>query len=343
MKIAFLNIYNGIIDRGSEVFVDEIAEQLALKHTICVFQSGSPKKTNYKTQQIRGIPYISTQGLLYHLLVMIFTIRCFSFLVKDDYDWVIPINGRFQPLICRFLRLVKKSRILITGHAGVGREDMLNMLLGKPDIFVALSPKAYNWAKKFISRVEYIPNGVNLERFQPQTKEIELSFKGSIVFCNSALLPYKRIEHVIKAVSTLPGVNLLLVGNGPLKKDIDNLGIDLLGKRFRHIDSVPYKDIPAYYNASNVFTLPSEESEAFGLVYLEAMACNIPIVAPDDINRREIIGDAGLFYESGNSKDYAITLKKALQINWGDKPRKQAEKFSWKIIAQRYEEILKKS
>ena len=80
--------------------------------------------------------------------------------------------------------------------------------------------------------------------------------------------------------------------------------------------------------------------EAFGIVYVEAMASGLPVVATDDENRREIIGDAGLFVDPENIEEYAQTLGKALKTDFGEKPRQQAKKFSWDKIASQYEQIM---
>ena len=58
MKIAFLNIYNGKIERGSEVFVDNLANNLSRNHEVAVFQTGDKKSENYKITQITGIPFL---------------------------------------------------------------------------------------------------------------------------------------------------------------------------------------------------------------------------------------------------------------------------------------------
>ena len=342
MKIAFLNIYNGIVERGSEVFVEELANHLSLRNDVCVFQSGRSEHTSYKTQQIMGIPLFSTQGFFYHFYVMVFTIKCLLLIYRNDYDWIIPINGRLQSIICRLLRVVKRCKILITGHAGIGIEDKINIIFGRPNVFVALTPKAHKWATQFTSDTEYIPNGVNTDQFNPCVKPIKLDLKPPIIFCNCALLPYKRVDLVVKAVAKIPYASLLMVGDGPLNKEIELLGKKLLPDRYLQIRQVEHDKIAGYYIFSNVFTMVSRESEAFGLVYLEAMACNKPIVAPDDMNRREIIAKAGIFCNPENIAEYAKAIGQALKINWGNEPRKQVEKYSWEAIAQRYEKVFKK-
>lgn len=343
MKIAFLNIYNGVVERGSEVFVKEMATKLTQKHKVSVYQIGKEEKAEYEVKQVKGISYILSQGFLYNFWVLVFTLKCLSSLWQEKFDWIIPINGRFQVILCRILRFFRGGKILICGHAGIGFDDKFNILIGRPDIFVALTPTAFSWAKKYYSRIKYIPNGVDLTAFNPKVKSADISLKKPVVFCNSALLPYKRLNLVIKAVAQLPAVSLLIIGDGPLKKEITFLGQQLLGNRFRLLPAVPYKEIASYYTAANVFTLPSRESEAFGLVYIEALASNIPVVAPDDANRREIIGNGGLYCNVEDISSYAQALLKAINTDFGDKPRKQAEKYSWDIIIRQYEKILAES
>ncbi len=347
MKIALLNIYNGKIERGSEIFVDNLAKKLSYNHKVTVFQTGNKNVTGYKTVQITGIPFLQIKNRLqeeiYHLLVLFFTVKCLAYLWEEKFDWIVPINGRWQVLLCRLFRLLHGGKILISGHAGVGFDDRWNLILGKPDIFVALSQKALSWAKNIYpkEKLVYIPNGIDTEKFNPKILPAKLSLSGPIILCVSALLSYKRLDLLVVAVSKLKSASLLIIGDGSLKARILKMGNELLGKRFQLIPYVPHEEISAYYNASALFSLPSRESEAFGLVYLEALACNLAVVAPDDINRREIIGNAGLLGDLESKEVYAKLLEKALNTDFADKPQLQAAKFSWNKIASRYEEILK--
>jgi len=69
------------------------------------------------------------------------------------------------------------------------------------------------------------------------------------------------------------------------------------------------------------------------------MATNLPVVATNDQIRQEIVGDAGILVDPTNVQEYSLSLRKALETKWGDKPRKQAEKFSWDKIAEEYENL----
>lgn len=347
MKIAFLNIYNGKIERGSEIFVDNLACELGKHNEITVFQTGKAEPKNYKIVQISGVPLIKVRTKLheeiYHFLVLLFTLKCLPNLWKEKYDWIVPVNGRWQTVLIRLRRLFRGGKILISGHAGVGFDDRWNMVFGQPDVFVVLSPKALTWAKDIypVNKLHYIPNGINLERFKAVDTKLSLPFGKPIILCVSALLFYKRIDLLVKAVSKLKEGNLLVIGDGPQRWKIEKLGKELLKERFRLITYVPHKEISQYYSKAQVFSLPSRESEAFGLVYLEAMASNLPIVAPDDENRRVLIGNAGYLGDVEDTGQYANLLKKAIEGNLDDKPRKRAENFSWDRIADEYEKVFK--
>ena len=114
----------------------------------------------------------------------------------------------------------------------------------------------------------------------------------------------------------------------------------MLGDRFQ-ILTVPFDQMPSIYRSADVFTLPSVSSEAFGNVLVEAMATGLPVVATDDPIRNEIVGEAGILVDPENTDEYALNLQKALDTNWGDRPRTQAEKFSWDEIAKKYENLFK--
>ncbi|MFA6570018.1 MAG: glycosyltransferase [Bacteroidota bacterium] len=333
-----------------------MALRLSQKHSIHVFQTGNTSGASYHVYKITPVPFFPHQGgrrygyaenifrsTCYPIIVLWFTLLCIPDLIRNRYDWVIPINGGWQVLICRILRTITGCKILISGHAGVGRDDWLNISIGKPNIFVALSPRAEKWAKKFKQPflVHYIPNGVDIKKFNPDGPKVHLNLNKPVLLCVSQLIPYKRVDFLIRSVSLIKELNFLIIGDGPLSSDIDLLGKRLLGSRYERISSASHSQIPAYYRSVDFFSLPSVDTEAFGLVYLEALSSNLPVIAPDDDNRRIIIGEAGTYFHSDNQESCVNALKLALSKNWGNLPRKQAEKFTWDKITLEYEKLLK--
>lgn len=310
MKILILSRYQDSVNRGVETFAYELSKRLSQNHQVVIL-SGSDSDSLSK-------------------------------MVSGGYDVVMPLNGRMQALKASIGRLPGKYKLVIGGHSGIGRDDIWNIAVCKPDVFVALTEHQADWAKKWAlgSKVVKIPNGIDLEKFSPKGAKFEMNLKNPIILSVGALVWYKHHERTINALSSLKKGSLLVVGSGQEKEKLEKLGKEKLGRRFK-IVTVSYEDMPDVYRACDFFALPSWDRESFGIVYLEAMATNLPVIAPDDASRREIIGSAGAYTDVSDPKKYAQAIKEALEKKWDNIPRTQAEKFSWDKIAVQYEECLK--
>ncbi|AKM83681.1 hypothetical protein A2422_02285 [Candidatus Woesebacteria bacterium RIFOXYC1_FULL_31_51] len=307
MKIAFLNKYQNKVNRGAETYVLELSKRFS---------------KNHKVDVISDVNYFS--------------------LLKNDYDLIIPTNGRLQAILVRIITWLKRSKVVISGQSGKGLDDRIN-LCTFPNYFVALSSKALNWARKvnpFVKLV-YIPNGVDINKFKPEGEKFKTNLKSPIILSVGAFTEQKRHGLVIDAVSKLDNVSLIIAGGGGnLKDELEIKGNKLLGSNRFQIIEMPYEKMPEVYRSVNLFTLASTPTESFGNVIVEAMATNLPVVVTNDPIRKEISGDAGLFADPEDIDSYSKELEKALSLNWEDKPRKQAEKFDWDKITKKYEEIL---
>jgi len=357
-KIAILSFYSGVVERGVETFAYEIIKRISKKHETTIFQSGSskyvsgensPKIEKFVVKEIRvssSKPQSSGNLLskLYldgqSLKILIFTLLTLPKIYKAKSNLIIPLNGGWQTALIRVFSKVTGKKMLISGHAGIGSDDAWNLFF-RPDVFVALTRSERDWTKKFVPevRVATIPNGVDLSRFNPKVQAKNLPLSKPIIVCASALVPYKRLDLTVRAVAKTDKLSLLVLGDGPMHGQIDTLGKRLLGKRYLRI-VVPYEQMPAYYRAGQVFTLASK-TEAFGISYVEAMACNLPVVTTSDRSREEIINQAGILTNPENIDQYAKDLSIAVNTNYRNIPYNQALKFSWNKIAQDYETLMK--
>jgi glycosyltransferase involved in cell wall biosynthesis len=232
--------------------------------------------------------------------------------------------------------------MLITGLSGPGWDDRFNVWCF-PDIFIGATKYQTNWAKKvnpFVKTVT-IPYGASLDKFARTVKKLDLDLPRPIILSVGAFVPIKRHHLTIEAVSRLTGGSLVIAGSkGESENELQKLGNEKLSKRFK-LMTISHDQIPLLYRSADLFVFPTSRWESFGIVLVEAMASGLPVVAADDPIRREIVGDAGLFVDPTNTNLYAETIEKALSTNWGNKPRKQAEKFDWKNIAEQYEKLFK--
>ncbi len=309
MKIAFLSRYQNRINRGAETFVKELSLKLRKKFSVDILIGSDADSLNK--------------------------------ILAGHYDVVIPINGRIQSLRASIGRIFGKYRLIITGQSGIGRDDIWNIMVAKPDVFVALTDYMADWVKGWAwgSKVVKIPNGVDVEKFKASGERIDFGLAKPIVLSVGALVWYKHHEKLISAMSEVSRGSLLIVGSGEKKDELEGTGRKLLGNRFK-IMNFSYKDMPKVYRSCDLFSLPSWDREAFGIAYLEALSSGLGVVAPDDAARREIIDGGGLFTRVSDPADYAKTIEEALEIDWSIKARAQAEKFSWEKIAESYEKLM---
>lgn len=309
MKIVFLNKYQDEVERGAESFVKELSQHLLPKHQVDIF---SGKRADSLAEVLKG-----------------------------NYDVVIPVNGRIQAIKVSLGRLIGGYKVLITGHSGRGWDDIWNIAISRPDVFVALTDVMANWARNWAwgSKVVKIPNGIDLAKFSPEGEKIKFKLPKPIILSVGALVWYKHHDRVINAVSNSKVGSVVIIGEGPLRRQLENLAREKLGKRFL-ISNFKNEQMPKVYRSVDLFTLPSWDREAFGIVYLEAMASGLPVVAPDDLSRREIIGEGGLFVDVSDCMKYSAAIKQVPSLNLSKKARKQAEKFSWDKVAEKYEQLM---
>lgn len=192
-------------------------------------------------------------------------------------------------------------------------------------------------------RSRMIPNGVDCDRFKPgaqQRQDFGLPDNRLVVLMASALAPTKRVEIGIRAVSQIPDAHLVVAGDGPLRQAVDSLAAQLLPGRFTRL-SLPPEKMPALYRSADVFMHLSLE-EAFGNVFVEAMACGLPIVGHDSQRLRWIVGEDEFLLDTADPARIAEAIERARHsaaVHRSARAEKAAA-FSWSKIGKMYREFL---
>ena len=149
-------------------------------------------------------------------------------------------------------------------------------------------PGGSEFLRAYTDRIQVLPMGIDLEPYlHPCAENIERAKAirdrhargGPIWLCAGRLVYYKGILNAIRALKSVAG-RLLIVGDGPdeteLRDEVNRLG---LADRVEFLGALPYLDIIPYYRAADAFWFPSNaRSEAFGLVQVEAMASDCPVI-----------------------------------------------------------------
>ena len=322
MKIAVLSFYTGIVERGAETAVSELTKRWRKKHTVRMYTA---EKSSFIT--VTHLQQTGPLSLLYFLysLIVIFS------LMKWQPDIVIPVNRGWQGILVRLYCWMSGARMVVSGQAGY--KDRMTMMT-RPDGFVALTHRSAAWMRRFSGgmKVAVIPNGVDLHAFSDNGKKATIPLSRPIVICVAGPEPYKRVALTIDAVAIVKHASLLLVGGD---EKIALYGKEKLGKRFKRI-LVPHSQMPELYRSADIFTLVSESTEAFGTAMIEAAACGLPVVVPDDELRRELFGGRALYVKDpANVREYAAVLTRALDEKT-DYSRTWLHHYNWDVIAEKY-------
>jgi len=359
-KIAFVATYVGKINRGAESFSIELAKKLQYDYDLTVFSMGTAPELTHITHQIAvKKPFwldkanaLASRSLLarficghqpllspFEYMQIVFIKKCLPYLAAGHFDLIIACNGGVGAHWLPKLRARTGTPYIYINHGGLGKSEFL-ALQDHPDCYVTINNQQRRWAEVYYDRVARIPNGVDCQRFTPSATKTPHDHK--IILDVAALTAFKRPKLIIDAMCYMPAnTKLVLAGKGELEKEITQYGLNKLGAERFAVCSAPYEQMPELYRTADVFTLPSYD-EPFGIVYLEALASGLPIVAPDDEIRTEIAGIAGIVCNVSRPQEYAAALQSALQQDWGNRPREQALKYDWAKIALKYDDLIKK-
>ena len=176
--------------------------------------------------------------------------------------------------------------------------------------------------------------GVDLDRFVPIDRaaaKMALGLSGPLIVSLGALIPRKGHDVVIRAVASLPGVSLLIAGEGPdrtvLEAEIARSGA---AGRIRLLGTVPHGDLHRLLGAADVMAL-SSASEGLANAWVESLACGTPIVVTAAGGAAEIVDNssAGRIVPA-ESGAFASAIASLL----ADPPpraatRAAAERFTW--------------
>lgn len=210
-------------------------------------------------------------------------------------------------------------------------------------------------------KIQIVRSGVDAQRFSPQNdgtlirKKYDFTDEDKIILFVGRLTihnRYKGIDYLIKALSNVRHENnnakLVIVGRGELVSELKELVKQLkLEQNVIFATSVSDEELPYYYAMCDYFVLPSISGpESFGIVLLEAMASEKPVIASDLPGVRDVVKDDenGLLVppkDSGALADAIICLLENEEVRgrMGKNGRKKVGDYSWERIAEETEKV----
>lgn len=283
---------------------------------------------------------------------------------------VLPGLGRIDAVICAHIRLLplawlaarwKHAPLLLVVHGVEAwqpqESHITNQLVRSVDAFVTVSEhtraRFSAWAAPRTSRAFVVPNTVEPSRFAPGPKPEHLLERYGLrdrtvlltVSRLSAAERYKGHDELLdllpRLASDVPDIAYLVVGDGDDRPRLQGKAVALgLADRVVFAGHVPEAEKADHYRLADAFVMPGR-GEGFGIVYLEAAACGIPVVASSADASREAVLD-GAFGEIANPDDpesIRCAVLSALGRGRGRVPT-ELERFSMAKFTARWEALM---
>ncbi|MCG3418161.1 glycosyltransferase [Oceanobacillus jordanicus] len=240
-----------------------------------------------------------------------------------------------------------------TIHKNVKCKRKVKEVLEESNINILVSNKLNSIRKQFLAEIDstkftVINNGVSnmfLEGSSMQQKNATDKGSNVQILSVSNLLKPKGIDLCLRAISKIvekhPGITYQIIGDGQEKAILEQLvkklnleeNVVFLGKKSR-------KDVKEFMTEADIFLLPSW-NEAFGVVYIEAMACGTPVIGCKGEGIEDIVdnGIDGLLVEPKSVEDitektlYLINNSKYRKIIGNNAIKKIKDNFAWKEVS----------
>ncbi|MFF2526756.1 glycosyltransferase family 4 protein [Streptomyces liangshanensis] len=218
------------------------------------------------------------------------------------------------------------------------------------------------------ARMVQLPPGVDEKTFHPGSGGAEVRARlgltdRPVVVCVSRLVPRKGQDTLIRAMpeilSAVPDAVLLIVGGGPYETALRRLARSSgVAESVRFTGAVPWAELPAHFGAGDVFAMPCRtrrgglDVEGLGIVYLEASATGLPVIAgdsggaPDAVVEGEtgwVVPGAPAPLAASATADRVVTLllDPELRRALGERGREWVEeRWRWDTLATRLETLL---
>lgn len=343
-----------LVKQGNEVYVIAFTTNPHLR--------GCQEINGLKVYRVY-IPHIRIIGLMVCSFKAWLKLRA---LIKNkDINLIHYCNLIPCALVARFIANIPKVQTEFSSYFFMAAEKgkykrLYRWLFSQSDYVIGGSQVLVDAIVKYgVSRdkTSFIPDGVNVEKFNPTIDGSEIREKyckktnENIILCPARLDPVKGVRYLVRAIPYIIKQNntakFLIVGDGPEMERLNQEVVRLqIADRVTFTGRIPNSEMPKYYAASDIVVLPSL-IEGISIAGLEAMATGKPLVGTRVGGIPRIIADGktGILVPPRNPEELAHAITSLLsdkgkRTTMGLKARKRAEsEFSWQIIARKIQDI----
>lgn len=263
------------------------------------------------------------------------------------------------------------SRIISTTHGHEvgwsmvpGARQVLGRIGRESDVVTYISEYTLRrFRRAFGTHPEFVhlPSGVDIDLFQPlndaQKARVQAEFGGGpLLVCISRLVPRKGQDQLIRTLPEIrrrhPGTRLVIVGQGSDGRRLLRLAAPL-GEAVVFTGKVNLERMISLLAAADIFAMPARtrgrglDVEGLGIVYLEAQACAIPVIAGDSGGAPETVTPETGIIVGGRDLPALIDAADGLlsdparRLRMGRAGRRHVEReWTWRQMGQRLQQIL---
>lgn len=249
--------------------------------------------------------------------------------LKQGYD-LVHTHHNFSGSIARILAKIQRIPIVNTEHRNHKSFTTLQNLVNASTLPLAdkiianscTTLNSFRWYEKLSindKKLRVIYNGVDVELIREHLNSTTRPKNDTTVrICSvGRMVPVKNQSTLLHAFDTLvddqSNAELILIGNGPLRDDLESLAHDLnINERVQFTGNIPRNHVYRYFAQSDIFTM-SSHSEGFCVAAVEAMAAGLPVVVSDIPVFHEVVGDCGEYADPDNPKDFTSKIDRLIQ------------------------------
>ncbi len=370
LRIAISSSGLGHVYRGAEIWANNLAYALHERGLdVTLFKGGGKPESDIeevipcikrnsiilggKESKLPWLWRIRIEGVTFSLVLLM------KLILSEKYD-IIHIDTEYlskKVMLAKRLGLLH-SKIVCINNGGASEalyRSGMNIQQVAQHYEDEAKEKGINTKNWFV-----IPHFVDAKKFMHRSninmrEKLKIPKNAFVVLSVGAVSRrYKRMDWIIKEFSKFHKEvekNSYLVVVGELEEDSKELikwGKFLLKDNIRFLSNIPNNEMPSIYSMADVFTLGTL-TEVFGIVFLEAMASEVPVIAHNYPVTKWIVGDGGECIDMTQEGRLSSTLKKYTNDDFrkekGGKARERAKKlFSKekmiKDILRMYNQIL---
>jgi len=328
MRICLIGEYNNILDEGMKNVAFHLSRELSKHHEVLSLHVKNLYSFNFWRTLKRFDPEIIhyVPGIT---ILSLFVMKILSLYSRDVKTVISAMLPEFSPISTRFISLLK------------------------PNLILTQSQETENKLRSLGCRVEFLPCGVDTEKFTPVNPEIKAKLRRKynidddefVILHVGSIKPGRGVQILTKLQSEDTQVLVISAVSVGISREM----VQLLRKAGCLVWTEYFENINEIYGLADCYIFPvapvkntlgraTADSIEMPLTVLEAMACNLPVIATKfgALPRAFKEGDGLFFVENENDIFQALEeIRNGIKI----KTREKVLPYSWKNVVRRLDEI----